>query len=70
MFIEYQLRNFRTFELRLRYGVEVQQMNPDIVNTKSVIINRFGIHNIDPKVFSTQIFVPYKLEGQKEKSHR
>ena len=34
--IEYQLRNFRTFELRLRYGVEVQQMNPDIVNPESV----------------------------------
>ena len=34
--IEYQLRNFRTFEFRLRYGVEVQQMNPDIVNPESV----------------------------------
>ena len=32
MFIEYQLRNCRTFELRLRYGVEVKQMNPDILN--------------------------------------
>ena len=48
MFFEYQLRNFQTFELRLRYGVEVQQMNPDIVNPESVFtisIRKFFLLN-------------------------
>ena len=59
MFFEYQLRNFQTFELRLRYGVEVQQMNPDIVNPESVFTISIR------KFFSTQFFVPYKLERQR-----